>query len=310
MPDNLTTTAEIDAGVEVFYERTLLETAEPYYPHARFAQSANLPKGKGKTIKWRRYNRLAAATTPLTEGVTPNGSKLSKVDILATVSQYGDFVHVTDVVDITTPDAEITIATERQSDQMHNTLDVLCKNVLAACASQTTCTSGSGPVTLLNKTDIDSVVQTLLGGLAKFITKFLRPGRGQGSAPVSASFWGILDNDLIDDIAKVEGWLPVKNYPTDSSKLPEEWGNTGNVRWLRTTEGYKSGDNYHLPILGADAYGIVNLAGGNAKSIRKPFGSGGTADPLDQRATVGWKNWQVVKILNDAFMHVLICTNG
>jgi N4-gp56 family major capsid protein len=82
------------------------------------------------------------------------------------------------------------------------------------------------------------------------------------------------------------------------------------VRWLTTTEGYTSGSNYHLPIVGQDAYGIVDISGGNAENIRQAFGSGGTADPLRQRATIGWKMWQVCRILNDAFMHVLICTNG
>lgn len=36
--------------------------------------------------------------------------------------------------------------------------------------------------------------------------------------------------------------------------------------------------------------------------ITKPLGSAGTADPLDQRATQGWKMNHVAVILNNAFM--------
>jgi len=38
------------------------------------------------------------------------------------------------------------------------------------------------------------------------------------------------------------------------------------------------------------------------KNIIKPLGSAGTADPLNQRATSGWKATFVAKILNNAFM--------
>jgi N4-gp56 family major capsid protein len=38
------------------------------------------------------------------------------------------------------------------------------------------------------------------------------------------------------------------------------------------------------------------------KNIVKPLGSAGTADPLEQRATSGWKATFVAKILNDAFL--------
>ena len=43
-------------------------------------------------------------------------------------------------------------------------------------------------------------------------------------------------------------------------------------------------------VFGADSYGVVDVAGqGAIKAIVKPHGSSGTADPLDQRATVGAK---------------------
>ena len=43
-------------------------------------------------------------------------------------------------------------------------------------------------------------------------------------------------------------------------------------------------------IFGADAYGVVDVAGSGAmETIIKPCGSAGTTDPLDQRATVGAK---------------------
>ena len=61
-------------------------------------------------------------------------------------------------------------------------------------------------------------------------------------------------------------------------------------------------DVYATLFFGADAYGIVDLAGHNLRSIYKPLGSAGAADPLDQQQTMGWKCMFGTKIIQDAFM--------
>jgi len=85
----LTTTTEVPAAVAIFYDRELLANARAKLFHEKFAQTRNLPSKSDDTIKFRRYGTLTTATTPLTEGVTPAGQKLSKTDLLAKVSQYG-----------------------------------------------------------------------------------------------------------------------------------------------------------------------------------------------------------------------------
>ena len=310
MSDQITSTAEIDPAIATVYQRTLLEPAYPQYVHDRFAQKFSIKRKSGNTIKMRRYARYSAATTPLTEGVTPNGHRQSKVDLLAQVSQYGDFATITDVVDLTVEDANIVIEVERQADQMRNTIDQLVRDVLAASASSTTCANGSPTDTLLNKTDIDAVRLTLRTANASYITKLIKGNTAQGTSPISPAYWGIADADLENDLENVSGFKDVKNYGSQQTVDPDEYGSTGKVRWLTTTQGYVSSSTYSCPIIAKNAYGTVDINGGNAKSIIKGFGTGGTGDALNQRATVGWKMWQVARILNDAFIHVLKCTNG
>ena len=55
-------------------------------------------------------------------------------------------------------------------------------------------------------------------------------------------------------------------------------------------------------VLGENAYGVTEVTGGGLQHIVKQLGSSGTADPLNQRATVGWKAIKVAEILVDAFM--------
>lgn len=66
--------------------------------------------------------------------------------------------------------------------------------------------------------------------------------------------------------------------------------------------GAKGRDVYSTLVIGADAYGVVDLNELTSKYIFKGLGSGGTADPLNQRATIGWKAATTCKILTEEFM--------
>lgn len=308
--DQLTTTNEVDPAVGIFYERTLLQPATPKYIYAEEAKKFSIKRKSGNTMKMRRYARYSAATTPLTEGITPNGHKQAKVDLLATVSQYGDFATITDVVDLTVEDPNITIEVDRQNDQMQNTNDQLTRDTIINAASSITCSNGTPTVTLLNKTDIDSVRITLRGNDAEYKTKAIKAGTGQATSPIRPAYIGFADVDLEDDLERVSGFKSYVNYAGQGGVHMAEWGATGNIRWRTSTQGFVSSGNYSCPIIGTEAYGIIDINGGNAKAIIKGYGSAGTGDPLNQRATVGWKMWQIARILNDAFIIVLVCTNG
>ena len=94
---------------------------------------------------------------------------------------------------------------------------------------------------------------------------------------------------------------------SNSSCTPEnqyagEIGRVAGVRFIETSEaavytGTEDGCPDKLAVFGclflADgAYGVTDVEGGGLTTIIKQLGSGGTADPLDQRSTVGWKALQ------------------
>ena len=85
----ITGTSDVAVNLQGHYDRNLLERALPALIHSRFAQVRPLPKNAGTRINFRKYGSLAVNTTPLTEGVTPTGKKLTTTDIYATVKQYG-----------------------------------------------------------------------------------------------------------------------------------------------------------------------------------------------------------------------------
>jgi len=305
----ITTTTEVDPAVSTYYDRVLLERALPFLIHDIAADQKDIPAKNGNTIKFRRYSSLTTATTPLTEGQSPNGQKLAKTDLTSQIAFYGDFVTITDVIDLTVEDPVLTVEAELLGEQMGETRDELVKDMLAATASLTQATNGTNgsTPTEINKTDIQIVVQALLSNKAKMIRTVVTASRGVGTTPIRAAFLGTIHSDLITpDLEDVQEFIPTAKYPAQTTILEPEWGSTGNVRWLYSTNAEKttgSPDTYKLNIIGRNAYAITSITGGVARNIVKNFGSG--EDPLNQRATSGWKMPHVARITNDSFMHIL-----
>jgi len=307
----LTTTTEIDAQPSLYYDRLLLERALPELVHELFGQQRNIPAKSSAQIKFRRYSSLSKKTTPVPEGVTPTADQLAKTDLTATASQYIGIVEITDVIDLTVPDPVMTETVMLQGEQLGQTRDELIKNVLAATASVTDAAGGSNGNTPTEVTEgnIKGVRDTLMGNNAKFINRVVTATTGIGTTPVRAGYWGIAHSDSLSNLESVTGFLHTSKYPAQSTILEAEWGATGNVRWVTSSEAHyldTTVDEYKMLIFGKNAYGNTSIANGNISNIRKPFGSGD--DPANQRATSAWKMWHVTRILNDNFMHALNTT--
>lgn len=311
-----TTRTEIPAEVNNFYDRTLLERAVALFVHTRWAQVRDIPRNAGtKVIKFRRYGNLTAATTALSEGVTPTGSALSVTDITATVAQYGDYVTVSDVVSYESEDAVLMESAEILGDQAGDTLDQLCRDIINAGTSVSYGGTGHTLRTQVAATElittalIRAAVRTLKNNKARRITRQINPSTGYNTTPVPASYIGIVHPNITYTLKGLTEFTPVEKYSSQMGVVDGEVGKLDEVRFIETTNakvftagGAGSIDVYSTLILGANAYGITRVSGEALKNIVKPLGSAGSADPLDQRATSGWKATFVAKILNDDFM--------
>lgn len=313
-----TTRTEIPVEVNNFYDRTLLERAIPSFVHTRFAQVRDIPANSGtNVIKFRRYGNLTANTTALSEGVTPSGTALSVTDVTATALQYGDYVTITDKVMMETYDPILTETAEILGDQAGDSVDQLMRTVLAAgttiqyastAAADTDITSAM----VLNRAEVKEAVRTLRGNNAKPITTMIDASTGYNTVPVGKSFIGIVSEDTAYDLDDATGFIPVEKYPNKSTVMEDEIGSLANVRFIMTSNAYvsaaggaASNDVHYSLIFGQNAYGMTRISGETLKNIVKPLGSAGTADPLNQRATSGWKLTFVGKILNQDFLVVV-----
>lgn len=308
-----TTTTEISSAVNNYFDRRLLKKAKPRLNYLKFAQVRDLPSNASEVIKFRRYTLLTAATTALSEGTTPSGSQLAKTDITATILQYGDFVTFTDFLLMTTLDPILRENADLLGQQAGNTLDQLIRTLLVAgstvqYASTATATNEVTSGMKLTKAEVKQAVRTLKQNDADKITEMIDPTDKFASAPVDEAYVAFIHPDTTFDLKDEAGFIRVEEYGQKKA-MPGEVGALDEVRFIESTNasinsgaGSGSIDVYRTVIVGMEAYAQSRISGQAMRNIIKPLGSGGSADPLDQRQTSGWKATFVGTRLNDAFM--------
>ena len=126
---------------------------------------------------------------------------------------------------------------------------------------------------------------------------------------INGSYVGIIHPDTSYDLMSDPKWINVKTYSDPEGIYQGEIGKIENVRFVETSEakifegeGKDGVDVYSTLIIGDNAYGTTEIAGGGLQHIVKQLGSAGTADPLNQRATAGWKATKAAVRLVEPYM--------
>ena len=314
-----TTGNDLSPEMKTYYSDYLIDLVEPMLVHDQFGQKKPIPANGGKTIEFRKYDSLPKATTPLTEGVTPNGQKMNVTTVTATVGQYGDYIEMSDVLLLTAIDNNLVEATKLIASQAGRTLDTVTRNALIA-------PNGGAAVFYPNgKTTTASLVGGASSGndyiSVDLVRNVVRALKKSNTAKLNGYYWGIIHPDIEFDLMSDPAWVYPHQYKDTKNLYENELGEIAGVRFVESTEAKiiknaakdnttaSARDVYITLIGGANAYGVTEVTGGGLKHIVKPLGSAGSADPLDQRATVGWKALKVAEVLVEQYMWQVITTS-
>lgn len=317
---NVTTDGDLSTEMKTYYSDYLIDLAEPELVHDQFGQKHPIPKNGGKIIEFRQYDPLPEMTAPLTEGVTPDGQSMSVKAITAEVKQYGGYVTLSDLLMLTAIDNNLVQATKLLGSQAGRTLDTITREVLNG---GTNVQYAEGQV---------KARAELVGGATTDLTKnhyltvdavrkAVRFLKVMNAPKINGYYAGIIHPDCSYDLMSDPKWVNVKTYSDPDGIYEGEIGRIEGVRFVETSEakvwekagkdasGANEGspqaskrDVYSTLILGADAYGVTEITGGGLQHIVKQLGSAGTADPLNQRATAGWKATKVAERLVEPYM--------
>ena len=290
MNTQTTGASSLSPEMKIFYSDYLIDNAIPKLVHDQFGQKHPIPKNGGKTIEFRKYSPLPKLLTPLTEGVTPDGQTLTVTKLEATVAQYGGYITLSDVLLLTAIDNNLVQATKLLGNQAGATLDTITREVL---------NGGTNVIYAGGVASRNALADNLT---VEDIKKAARALKTQNAEKIGDSFVAIIHPDVAYDLTNDPKWEAVKTYD------PKDWyegeiGRIGGVRFVETTEAkIFDGGVYSTLVLADNAYGVTEIEGGGLEHITKQLGSAGTADPLNQRATVGWKAIKVAERLVEQFM--------
>lgn len=289
---------DLSPEMKTFYEKDLIELAEAELIHDQFAVKRPIPKGSGKIIEFRKFTPLAKATTPLTEGTTPNGQNLDVSAITATLAQYGGYVTLSDILKLTTIDPIVVKTTELLGSQAGRTLDTITREVINAGTNVIYAPAGSTAVNA--RTGVAATSLMTLDVIRSAALKLRR----YNAPKFDGAYVAIIHPDVAMDVRALNGWIDVVKYGAPDRIYQGEIGMIEGIRFIENTEakiwyqgGASSGNVYATNFIGKGAYATTELEGGGLEMIVKQNGSAGTEDPLNQRSTIGWKATKVAKIL-------------
>ena len=295
---NVTGDSGLTKEMKTFYDMTLIDEASPNLVHDQFAQKRPIPANGGKKIEFRKFASLPKALTPLTEGVTPDGKKLTVTSIEAEVSQYGDYIVQSDVLELTTIDNTIVEAIKILGRQAGLTLDTITRNILHSATNQWFCPKGDGT----SVSSIAGLDNTCL--LTVDVVKQIVADLKANNAPkINGDYVAIIHPYVAYDLMTDPEWIEAHKYAKPDNIYEGEIGKIAGVRFVESSEAKVYENGVFGSIFLADgAYGVTEITGGGLQTIVKQKGSAGTADPLDQRSSVGWKAMKTAEILVQPYM--------
>ena len=300
--DVQTTTADgLSAEMKTFYDMALIDEAAASLVHDQFGQKRPVPQNGGKVIEFRKFAALDKALTPLTEGVTPQGKRMEVSTVTAELNQYGDYITQSDVLELTALDNTILEATKLLGRQAGLTLDTVVRNILQAGTNVTYCPKVENGVEtpITSRGDLGENCQLTVDMVHRVVAKL----RAQNAPTFRGKYVAIVHPYVVYDLMQDPAWIDAHKYADPKAVFEGEIGELGGVRFVQTTEAkiYEGGIFSSL-FIGEGAYGVSELTGGGLQTIVKQKGSAGSADPLDQRSSVGWKAMKTAEILIPAYL--------
>ena len=287
--------------IKTFFDTTLLMNARAEMYYAQFAVTQPLPKGRGKTVEWRKWNTFARASK-LQEGVIPTGQKFGMTVKTGTIDQYGTYTAVTDQLEAHAYDDVILGASEEMGASAAETQEVLIRDALLTntnvlyCDNITLATGAvastpTSPATMEASANVMSMFTPTMAAKAVTIMK-------KNKVPtINGKYYAVIHPSVAFDLRQHKDWIDVHKYAAVSEIFNGEIGELHGMRFVEDTfapilggatyQNKAGTKTYATYCFGKDAFGIIDPEEGGLEMIVKSKEQAG--GPLNQFSTVGYK---------------------
>lgn len=290
------TTNTLSATMKTYYDTELLENAREKLVYQQLGRVQNLPANHGKVVEWRKWNTLPDVAV-LTEGVIPTGQKLGILPITVELAQYGEYVTISDLLDLHSIDDAVLGATEELGAAAGKTYDKLIRNVLSAYTSNVIYAENADGTQSNSRAELLTNNAMLTPKMVnKAVTKLQK-----ANAPTFSGnkFVGVIHPSVAFDLRQSSEWIEAHKYAAPEEMFNGEIGELHGVRFIQSTLApvitQGSSVIYQTMIFGKDAFGVVDPEGAGMETIIKNRNEVG--GPLNQFSTVGCKFEMGCKVL-------------
>ena len=291
MAATISTTTQVAPPINFVYQKGLLQAARKAMPFFNGTTAGELIKNGGSaSVKWRRIENLAVATTALGELTGTAAAFFGRntvqpvlTDITLAIQKYGNAIITTEEVDlfnINTDTAKLIDVMGANAGESLNTLMIAVYQ--AAIAGQTrranAVATDATIITAISLNDIKFSHNLLKRQSA---IQFQPSGQGStniGTSPIRTSYYGICHPDVEEDIRGLTGFVAVEQYAGYTQVEPFEFGYVSGVRWCSSelaglitanaatsvaagfrSTGTQPNDVYSSFIYGKNAIGTIGL---------------------------------------------------
>lgn len=277
---NPVTTNALSPTMKEYYDTELLENARENLIFAQLGKKQVLPKNHGKIVEWRKWNTLGDADM-LVEGVIPEGKKLGMTKLNVEIAQYGQYVSISDVLDLTAVDDVILGASEELGAACAKTYDKLVRDVLLTGTN------------IMNANTYAEGGTNYVDGyvVAAAVTQLKR----KNVKPINGKYVAVIHPTVAHDLRISPSWIEAHKYAATTEIFNGEIGELHGVRFVESTLAPVNSGKYMTFFFGKDAFGVVDPEGAGMETIVKDRSEIG--GPLNQFSTVGCKFAMAAKIL-------------
>ena len=272
------------------YERELYDRLIPELQWQKYGTKKALPKNSGDTVSIRRFESLATSTTAIVEATIPTGVDIVVVKRSATVAEYGNFALIAEKLNMVGLDDTVSEVSKLFGENAGQSIDEVIRDVVIAGTNVRYANGVASRVLTaanISYADIQKIARSMKVNKVK---KVSMPDGMQGYVMLVDPYVGF-------DIKGLAEYKTFSQY--DNSNILREGviAKLAGIYFVEidngkvfTGAGAAAADVHISYCLGANAYMVPDIKGSSKpKIIVKAAGSAGTADPIDQISSVGWK---------------------